>query len=169
MKSTPNELPDISDIYITPDNPTSKDPVYVSALVIDPDGSLTSVTLSWGMNENDLSNNSGMIYNGSRYVAAIPAEEGGAEIFYRISATDNSGDSGSSGIFNFLIGSVGMTQPEQAGSISVYPIPADGRIFIFGRKYIFGNTSEYHRKRTENGYRGVRQWIFTPYIRDITC
>jgi len=131
-ESVPNVLPSITNITISPNNPTASDAVYVSAQVVDPDGSLTSVTLHWGTVENTLTNTAGMLNNGVKYVAGIPAEQGGTEIFYQISATDNTGDSGSSEIFNFMVGSVGISQADASEEVMVYPVPVNHTLHISG-------------------------------------
>ncbi len=132
-KMTPNQVPNITDISISPENPLSSEPVYISASVVDPDGSLTNVSLDWGPSEIDLSNEAGMIYNGSRYVTSITAEDGETEIFYRISATDNSGDSENSTILHFDVGSSSSSSTTPTGSLRVYPNPASDKIFISGQ------------------------------------
>ncbi len=84
--------PVISNILTTPSNPTSVDAVTVNADVVDYDGTISSVVLSWGTTQgvypNDITMN---VSTGDTYQTAtdIPAQTLGTTVYYIITATDN--------------------------------------------------------------------------------
>ncbi len=84
-----NNPPVIANVNILPTSPKEGETVKVSAQVTDSDGTLQSVSLSWGPAENSLNNHIPMQLSGGVYTATIPAQSEGIKVFYKITATDN--------------------------------------------------------------------------------
>lgn len=90
--STPNELPNISSVTATPSSPITGQAITISANITDIDGTIQNVVLGWGTTSEatDLSTN--MSANGTVYSATVPAQSQSGTLYYKISATDNTGD-----------------------------------------------------------------------------
>jgi endonuclease I len=85
--------PRISNIVTDPAVPAAGDPVAVQASVVARNGEVLAAVLSWGTTAGSLSNVIGMtLLSDSTYRTSdpIPAQSGGATVYYRIQADDDS-------------------------------------------------------------------------------
>lgn len=103
-----NQLPQITNIIQTPSaNITPTTTVSVSANVTDPDGSITSVVLNWGLASGSLPNNITMALgakNGTYTTSTpIPAQANGSTVYYKITATDNAAGTSSSSESSYTV------------------------------------------------------------------
>lgn len=99
-------VPSITNINTSPSNPGVNVGVFVSATVTD-DGSISSVNLKWGTNSNSLSNTNfmgGGVNNVYTNTTAIPGQANGTIIYYKIEATDNLSNVGSSAVLSYTVG-----------------------------------------------------------------
>ncbi len=81
--------PTISGIVTDPATPAAGVPTDVQATAVDTSGAIVAVTLQWGTSASSLPNNIGMpLLSGDTYrtSASIPAQAGGATIYYRVTA-----------------------------------------------------------------------------------
>lgn len=106
-----NTPPAISDISISPAAPTESDPVNVQASITDATGNIASAELNWGLSSGQLNNTIAMSDNGSYYVtnSSIPAQSTGTNVFYEISATDDSSATTTSSQNNYTVGESSVT------------------------------------------------------------
>jgi len=86
---TVNYLPAISNVLLTPENPTDNDIVIISATITDSDGSISSANLKWGTDSESTTNSVSMSSSGNTYSGEIPVQSAGTEIYFLIEATDN--------------------------------------------------------------------------------
>ncbi|MGE0078353.1 MAG: endonuclease [Bacteroidales bacterium] len=91
-ESTPNELPNISSVNLVPTNPTIGQSITISANVTDTDGTIQNVILGWGTTEEPTDFSTTMTASGDVYSATIPAQSQIGTLYFKISATDNTGD-----------------------------------------------------------------------------
>ena len=92
----PPTVPVISNIVMSPQSVTSTDAVSVSADVTDPNGTVATVTLNWGIVSGTLDNAINMtVSTGDTYVTDtdIPAQVDGTVVYYEIVAVDNDAES----------------------------------------------------------------------------
>ncbi|RLD63741.1 MAG: hypothetical protein DRJ01_03015, partial [Bacteroidetes bacterium] len=114
--------PTISNINISPTNPSSSDSVDVSADITD-DGTITSAAVLWCTDNINFDNNINMsISSGNTYKSdsKIPAQVEGTTVYYKMQAVDNENDTTTSASNNYLIPSASApsisnitTSPEQ--------------------------------------------------------
>jgi hypothetical protein len=105
--------PSISNISISPEAPTSSDAVTVSADVTD-EGTIDTVFTAWGTTSGDLTDTIGMsVSSGDTYACdtAIPAQAQGTEVFYTVTAMDETPDTTASSEQSYVI-------PNEAADIS---------------------------------------------------
>lgn len=121
--STPNELPNISNISINPTNPASTDNVTVSAQVVDPEGRLADVLLFWSLTQSSLNNQLVMTGNAPNLVASIPAQTTGSIVYYRIYATDSEGNETNSDILNYAVSPASGIENNANSKTLIYPNP----------------------------------------------
>ncbi|MBN1988162.1 MAG: endonuclease [Bacteroidales bacterium] len=114
-----NQIPVISAISNSPQNPTSNDNIVVSATITDSDGTIVSAYVDWGLTQDNLANRLSLTSSESVYSATIPALTTGGTVYYRLSAQDNDG-----GLVVTTVGSVVVslvnTKPV-LGNIEVSP------------------------------------------------
>lgn len=147
-----NIPPAITNIVRTPAGdvlPTET--VNVAANVTDSDGTVQSVTLHWGLTSGNLTNSINMtLTSGSTYstVSAIPAQTGGSQVFYAITATDNDADQ--------------TTSPEQSYTVTVLdPSLVLAPSSLSGFTYEVGQGPSASQTYTANGYNFVGSGIVT--------
>mgnify|MGYP001218942974 CR=1 FL=1 len=88
--------PAITNVALNPMSVTSTDAVSVSATVVDPNGTIATVTLNWGLASGTLDNAINMsVSTGDTYVTDtdIPAQADGTVVYYEIVAVDNDAES----------------------------------------------------------------------------
>lgn len=125
-----NILPLIENVSYSPAQPTPADILQISANVSDPDGSIKGVRLLWGQSQNNLLNISDMFLIDGMYVADLPSQAGGSEVFFKIEATDNSDAINNSDIQGFSI-AVDNTLTEFTTIAGfIYPNPAVSSVHI---------------------------------------
>ena len=101
-----NSVPSISDITISPTNPTSADAVSVSADITDSDGTITSATLFWGTDGSTFPNNINMSTSKRATYTTdsdIPAQSAGATVYYKIEAVDDEPDTTITSTRNYFL------------------------------------------------------------------
>src|SRR6056297_1082350 len=101
-----NTPPSISDISISPAAPDESDVVDVQASITDATGNVASAELHWGLNSGQLNNTIVMTDNGSYYItnSSIPAQSTDTQVFYKISATDDSSATTTSDQKSYTVG-----------------------------------------------------------------
>ncbi|MGC9374915.1 MAG: endonuclease [Bacteroidales bacterium] len=120
-----NVPPSITNISISPQNPTSAESVTVSATITDADGTITSTRLNWGLSAGSLSNTINMSNStGDNYVAdaPIPAHADGTTVYYTIEAEDDSAAINTSTIQSYTVndgGAVGLPFVEDFETVTV--------------------------------------------------
>ncbi|MEA3444129.1 MAG: T9SS type A sorting domain-containing protein [Bacteroidota bacterium] len=90
-----NIPPVISGTILTPALVTPTDTVVVSASISDPDGTISQVTLTWGLDGINFLNTlalSSVLGVYSSYPNSIPAHALGTEVFYKFEAIDDDND-----------------------------------------------------------------------------
>ncbi|NVO08615.1 MAG: endonuclease [Bacteroidales bacterium] len=90
--AAPNVLPTITNIIVNPQNPLTGQPITVSSIITDSDGTIQEAFLMWGTVSGNLNNKVGMTLNGGSYEGIIPAQSAIGTIYYTINAKDNSGE-----------------------------------------------------------------------------
>lgn len=101
-----NFPPSISDVQIDPPNPTEEDPVNVSAVITDSDGSIASATLYWGLDSGNLDSQINMsVSSGDTYMtdSPIPAQSQGTTVYYQIEAMDDSSAAATTDILDYTV------------------------------------------------------------------
>ncbi len=100
-----NALPFITNIVIDPNAPLATDTVTVSADVTDSDGTVTTVTLSWSIDETNFTDINMSLDTNSTYVSdtAIPAQVAGTTVYYKIIAEDDDSETSTSAIHTYTI------------------------------------------------------------------
>lgn len=98
-----NNPPVISNISISPDNPTDSDEVTISAAISDENGSINSAVLKWKTKGTISYNDVIMSLSGSNYEATIPQQESGDTIIFYVTATDSYGGSTESTEYNYFV------------------------------------------------------------------
>jgi len=109
-----NAFPTITNVLKSPSSPSSIDAVSVSATIADSDGSISGVTLNWGLTSGTHNNTITMsVSSGTTYVSNsnIPAQSGGTVVYYKISATDNEDANTLSSQFSYLVNTLGNENP----------------------------------------------------------
>jgi len=125
-----NELPVLSNVGFSPALPTSNDKIEVSATASDPDGSINSVNLYWGVADGEFTNALGMNLTNDKYSANIPAQPAGTEVFFRVIAWDNLDSMSISETQNFIVSEASTLSVKQYTQVSIYPNPASSQIFV---------------------------------------
>jgi len=128
-----NVPPSITNITISPQIPSSAESVTVSATITDPDGTITTTQLNWGLNAGSLSNTINMSNStGDNYVAdaPIPAHADGTTVYYTIEAEDDSAAINTSSIQSYTVndeGAVGLPFAEDFETVTEYqPVDING-------------------------------------------
>ena len=98
-----NVPPTITNIAYSPTVTTAQSVITVSAVVTDTDGSLGSVQLQYGLDEQNLATMN-MTANGTSYSAQIGPYALGLVLKYRIVAVDNSSAQTQSALYSIVIG-----------------------------------------------------------------
>lgn len=118
VDNTTNEPPVISNVQHLPSNPEEGQSVTVSATITD-DGNVEEVILHYGYSATSLNNQLNMNSSGDTYSAAIPAQVGGTQVFYQISATDDEDEESLSSIYNYTV--LEINQPPIISGVSFNP------------------------------------------------
>ncbi len=120
-----NEAPAISGITLDPTTPSSSDDVTVSATVTDDftDAASLSVALFYGNAEGseDTEVTFAQVETTDEFEGTIPASD--AEVFYKITASDDELTSTSTGSYSV---STGINNPDGIVSMNIYPNPSNG-------------------------------------------
>ncbi len=98
-----NNPPVISNISISPDNPTDSDEVTISTAISDENGSINSAVLKWKTKGTISYNDVTMSLSGSNYEATIPQQESGDTIIFYVTAADSYGSSTESAEYNYFV------------------------------------------------------------------
>jgi hypothetical protein len=104
--STGNIPPQIAGVITSPVYPEATTPVTIQATITDPGRTISTATLSWGLTETSLTNVIAMaVTTGSVYQTAtpIPVHAAGTVVYYKVTATDNSGGTTNSTVANFTV------------------------------------------------------------------
>lgn len=119
---TENQAPEISSISQNPSNPTSTSEVVISANIVDPEGSLSSAILYWGLSNVSLSNQITMNASASTYTATIPVQTGEQTIYYRIIASDTEGNQSQSSILSYYVENSTGNELPVISAIEINPV-----------------------------------------------
>ncbi|MDK2978993.1 MAG: hypothetical protein PWP52_1707, partial [Bacteroidales bacterium] len=175
-----NVPPSITNIAISPQNPTSAQSVTVSATITDVDGTIAHAELNWGLSSGNLSNTINMSKTtGDNYVAdaPIPAQADGTTVYYTIEAEDDSDAINTSSIQSYTVndgGAVGLPFAEDFETVTEYEtVDINGwKQYIEvgnesweGRKYdgnLYAQFSAYNTEEDSN-----IGWLITPAL-DLT-
>ncbi|MDY6799834.1 MAG: choice-of-anchor J domain-containing protein, partial [Bacteroidota bacterium] len=175
-----NVPPSITNIAISPQNPTSAESVTVSATITDADGAITSTLLNWGLNAGSLSNTINMSNStGDNYVAdaPIPAQADGTTVYYTIEAEDDSAAINTSSIQSYTVndeGAVGLPFAEDFETVTEdQPVDINGWTQYIeagtetweGREYV-GNLYAQFSAYNTGEYINIG-WLITPAL-DLT-
>lgn len=127
--STPPQSPVFGEITHTPTNPTTVDQtITLSAVVTDPDGTVELVKLLFGNNSSNLDQNLTMIITGEDIYSvstSLPLHLG--DVYYKIEATDNEGNTSISPQFM-------ITAPAVQYTLEVI-IVGEGSVTVNGNPY----------------------------------
>jgi endonuclease I len=119
---TVNYLPAISNISLSPENPTDKDIITVSSIITDSDGSISSANLKWGTESDSYTNTVSMSSSGNTYSGKIPVQLAGTTIYFLIDATDNLSEQKEFSSTYSVIGSTGIIELTD-NNLKIYPNP----------------------------------------------
>ncbi|MEO5988478.1 MAG: endonuclease, partial [Candidatus Eisenbacteria bacterium] len=111
--------PIISNVVTDPATPAAGVPTDVQANAVDTSGAIVAVTLQWGTSASSLPNNIGMpLLTGDTYrtSASIPAQAGGASIYYRVTA-EGPTQTNQSSVFSYTIAGGGGGIPPSVLSV----------------------------------------------------
>jgi hypothetical protein len=124
-----NNLPEISNVVISPENPTDNDAVVVSATITDSEGSISSAKLKWGTTSSSYPNSISMSNSGDEYFCEIPKQYAGSTVYFIIEATDNlSKQVDFSG--NYSVSESTGINPFSTDKLKIYPNPVKETLFI---------------------------------------
>ena len=100
---TVNNLPVISNVLVNPENPTATENVTISATIIDPDGSISSVELKWGITSGSYTNTIPMTNSGDDYSGDIPMQAYGTKVYFIIDASDNKAENKQTSEYEYTV------------------------------------------------------------------
>lgn len=129
-----NVLPSISNVELTPENPTSVDAVSISAIITDADGNIVNAELHWGLSPGNLSDTIIMNYSSSDIylsVSEIPAQADGIEVYFEIEAEDNEGGITISNENNYEVSEANAVNELKICGLKMFPNPASNGVNIF--------------------------------------
>lgn len=86
-----NELPVIESVEYSPDNPAAYVDIAVNAVVTDSDGSVEQAILEWGFASGSYGTQTEMSATENTWSATIDGQESGTDIFFIVSAIDDTG------------------------------------------------------------------------------
>ena len=144
--------PMISSISTIPATPLDTLGVDVQASVVDSARALNAVSLAWGTNSGSLTNvismgpTTGDFWQTS---VPIPAHAGGTQIFYEVSAVDDSGTV-QSPILNYTVTGTGGASSGAPVITSVYEA-SDSNLTVFFNKFVDPVTSQVPGNYSVNG------------------
>jgi endonuclease I len=98
-----NQLPSITNISWTPQNPLTVEDITISATIADSDGSIQEAYLNWGTVSGNLATQVPMSLNNGKYECVIPFQSQVETIYFMVSGKDNLGVVGSSTQQSFSI------------------------------------------------------------------
>jgi len=131
--SATNENPVISGIAFNPTEPESAESVTVTAIITDSDGSITTASVKWGTTTGTYSNTVNMSNSGDNYSGIIPAQANGTNVYFIISATDNSGGNSQSAEYDYEVFDPTLLPPA-ISNVSINPAnpTADDNVIVSG-------------------------------------
>lgn len=166
-----NTLPQITNIGFTPVVPTSSQDVFISSVITDSDGSISSATVKWGITSGVYGNAVGMnSASAEEYSAIIPAQTDGTRVYFIIEAIDSNSGKTNSTERNYLVTDppnqspvisdvqINPTQPTNLDSVLVTAsiTDADGTISSALLKWKIGSEPTVYEKQmtlTESLYK----------------
>lgn len=100
-----NTPPNIRNIEILPNAPDSTETVDIKASITDMTGTVVSAEARWGNSSDDLNNTIPMEDSGDYYLtsSSIPEQENNTEVYYQISATDDSSETNTTPVLEFTV------------------------------------------------------------------
>jgi len=133
VSSTANENPVITNIAFSPANPESTESVSVTATITDSDGSISTASVKWGTTSGTYSNSVNMSNSGDNYSGIIPAQANGTNVYFIISATDNSGGNSESAEYDYEVSDPTLLPPT-ISNVSINPAnpTADDNVIVSG-------------------------------------
>lgn len=168
---TASTAPNIGNVYNSPNEPASSETVTVYATITD-NGTITSVTLNWGLAAGSLSNEVEMQATNNVYSAVLPAQAEGVSVYYSISAVDNDSENSSTSVYSYSV-----AVPAGPVVLPVFEDFEDGDLGIFSTYSVIGDNETWHRytytttgnsfakmSGYNNGTVPNEDWLMTPQI-----
>ena len=121
-------VPVISDVTISPENPTKDDNVTISAIASDFDGTIESVVLKWKRGTGTYTDVN-MNLSGDKYYGQISKQTTGESIYFTIVATDNDALQGTFD-GNYDISATNGVNDLIKDNLMIYPNPTKDKINI---------------------------------------
>lgn len=127
----PNTPPVIESISISPASPTSSDDVTVTARVIDPEGEMGDVTLSWGLTQEANTHQATMGLADQQYAAMVPKQVAGSTVYYRVKAFDTHGLFAESSVYCYMVSEgTGIAVNTSGPGVSIFPNPVLNTMYV---------------------------------------
>ena len=141
------EMPIISDVDYQPEFPTSFEFVTVTAIITD-DGEYVDVTLGYGFSNDNIDQWGPMTPNGGdEYIAVIGMQPAGTNVYFRISATDDEGNTSVSTVYHYQV-------QQEPGYISIPFIEDfdDETLGVFNQYSVSGAEQVWHSADYQDDY-----------------
>ena len=162
--------PQIDNVSYSPQNPTSADPVTISADVTD-NGTIEEVSVAYGTTSGTLEDTISMTGTSGTYTGDIPAQADSTTVYYTVSAVDNESnmtttEEMSYDVFDPVAVSLPFTEPFDStdadlGQMKAYNIIGDNQGWEYDQyeTTTYANMSGYSGSAIEN-----EDWLITPMI-----
>ncbi len=159
-----NTPPVISDISISPATPTESDAVNIQASITDATGSIASAELTWGLSSGQLNNTIIMSDNGSYYItnSSIPAQSTDTQVFYKISATDDSSATTTTSQKSYTVGESSVTLLDE--DFTTCPAADWTNYSLSSIEDWHCSVSEYMEINAYDGDAACDDWLITPSL-----
>ncbi|MDA3781003.1 MAG: endonuclease, partial [Bacteroidales bacterium] len=125
FSSAENSNPTITDITITPAEPTEVDTVVISANISDNDGTISSAVLKWKLVSSELSHEIDMLLSNEKYICEILPQHKLETVYFMITAIDNSGGETLYNDGRYYVNQLTGIEKLNTENISIFPNPAD--------------------------------------------
>ncbi|PLX24018.1 MAG: hypothetical protein C0597_00345 [Marinilabiliales bacterium] len=103
INSNGNNIPQISNITINPEQPGSSDNVSVIATITDSDGTISIAQMIWGTTSGNYEFTMDMTNTGDEFSGFIPSRDEDTQIYFIIKAIDNNGGLVQSAENNYMV------------------------------------------------------------------
>jgi hypothetical protein len=167
--------PTITDVYNTPDAPTSSDDVYVYANVNDANHTLDTVFLAYGTTSGDMKDSLGMQPTKQAYQnnTAIPPQSDETTVYYTITAINTNGDTTTTSEMTYTVydpASTTLPYSELFGSglgkLYTYSVSGDSKEWYHDSDG-YAEANGYYSGDTEEDWLVIPALDFTQYSNNI--